>query len=113
MIEDNDGVGAMPQAARAATPSEPSPAVSGIAGIPIARTMMMDWNTDHGQFQVRFPSNLSVQDIADIEALLAIAIRGMKRRAQGMETAEAAETAGLSPKGDSPVAKPCAQGDLS
>jgi hypothetical protein len=33
--------------------------------------------------------------------------------AQGMETAEAAETAGLSPKGDSPVPQGCAQGDLS
>lgn len=33
----------------------------------------------------------------------------LQARAQGIETAAAAETAGLSPEGESPVATPCAQ----
>lgn len=50
--------------------------------VPAARIMRMLWNTDHGQVDFSFPSNLSEQDVEDIDDLLALALNGMRRRAQ-------------------------------
>jgi hypothetical protein len=47
----------------------------------LPRTMQMQWNTDSGVVVFQFPSNLSADDIADLEALLAVTFQGMRRRA--------------------------------
>lgn len=61
---------------RATTP-EPE---AGIAST-LPRKMLMSWSTDAGQVEFSFPSDLSEQDIADVEALIAVTLRGARRRA--------------------------------
>ncbi len=46
-----------------------------------SRQMQMVWNVDQGSVIFAFPSDMTDIDINDVEALLAITVRGMRRRA--------------------------------
>jgi len=80
----------------------PSPAVSAVpVSIPSAREMCMVWTTDAGLVNFSFPSNLSLQDVWDVESLLEVVVSGMVRRASAIdarsgETAHAGSTEGES-----------------
>lgn len=46
------------------------------------RQMRMSWSTDAGQVDFTFPSNLSAEDVEDVEDLVRNMLAGARRRAE-------------------------------
>jgi 2-phospho-L-lactate guanylyltransferase (CobY/MobA/RfbA family) len=52
--------------------------------------MQMDWSTENGIVTLIYPGDLTDIDIDDVERLLDLSIRGMRRRASAIEARRAA-----------------------